>query len=432
MMALRAALEKECEGGRMPVDECGEALVPASAFAAVAEAALAGTAATLPAEERERYPPWLTAYVQPMLEGDQQPVAPPHQLLTISVGSEGSGACLSADTEGVRQAEAAARPNVCSRVVAVVGSAGAGKSFLCRTLVEASVRAAVKAQGGGQWSLDALVPDVRPTPRGGGGGLAVGAEQGACTKGVVSYLARLERGSDDPEKGGTGRGGGGYTLPVRVLDTEGESQVSMAEKPAAGIAVDALLDAQVARSDAVLVGLPRLAFLTSDVVVLVTTQSLLSARVYARILSWAQVASGGVMLAARAPALLLVCNQLGKVVHPNGAVLREEAQLDVAAATKAFLRQHERGDSSFRPSSLLAASSRQCNPQQPRLGAFFRSVSVIHIPLAPAPPAAPQPHPLVAELASRQLGRFQAEVFRLAAAAQGGGVRWGRAAAGRP
>ena len=218
---------------------------------------------------------------------------------------------------------------------------------------------------------------------------------------------------------------------MRVLDTEGEAQVSMAETPAAGVAVDAVLDAQVARSDAVLVGLPRLAFLTSDVVVLVTTHSLLSARVYARILSWAQVASGGVMLAARAPALVLVCNQLGNVVHPNGAVLREEAQLDVAAATKAFLRQHERGDSAFRPSSLLAASSRQHNPQQPRLGAFFRSVSVIHIPLAPAPPAAPPPHPLVAELASRQLGRFQAEVFRLAAAAQGGAGAMGADGGGK-
>ena len=50
------------------------------------------------------------------------------------------------DVSGLRLVEGVARPRVASRVVAVMGRRGAGKSFLCRKLVEGSVLAATKAQ----------------------------------------------------------------------------------------------------------------------------------------------------------------------------------------------------------------------------------------------------------------------------------------------
>ena len=249
-------------------------------------------------------------------------------------------------------------------------------------------------------------------PRGGGDGGS--AELGACTKG--GQLPGSARGSDD---GAGARGGAGRIHAVGAgKDTE-EAQVSMAEMPAAGVAVDVVLDAQVARSDAVLVGLLRLAFLTSDVAVLVTTHSLLSA--YARILSWAQVASGGVMLAARAPALVLVCNWLGNVVPQRRRAARggeagRGGEIKAFPAAARAWRQRV-------PAVVAARPSRQHNPQQPRLGAFSARCRSFTSPSFPALPAAPPPHPLVAELASRQLGRFQARHRRRRAGGCDGGGR---------
>ena len=59
-------------------------------------------------------------------------------------------------------------------------------------------------------------------------------------------------------------------------------------------------DLQMQRRDAVLVGMPRIAYLTSDVLVVVSTESLRSTRFYARLYALAQVSSLGRMRCAYA------------------------------------------------------------------------------------------------------------------------------------
>ena len=89
-------------------------------------------------------------------------------------------------------------------------------------------------------------------------------------------------------------------------------------------------DLQMQRRDAVLVGMPRIAYLTSDVLVVVSTESLRSTRFYARLYAWAQVASGGACLGARAPALLVVSNMVQCVYKDE----EEEVSMDAEATTK--------------------------------------------------------------------------------------------------
>jgi hypothetical protein len=307
------------------------------------------------------------------------------------------------------------------------GSRGAGKSFLCRYLVQESISASLKAQaltvanGTEQEQDQSMLPKLAPKRPGN----LVRDTGEACTRGVMSYLARLQAGGGaggDGGKGGKGgmlSAGGGYRLPVRVLDTEGESRTALVEVQGATRAaedVDSKLEQQQQRSDAVLVGIPRIAYLTCDVLVLVTNESLFSSRFYARLLAWAQVASGGTCLGLgpKAPALLVVANMMHGVL--------EDAELDVAVSTRAFLRRHERGDASFKPSNLLGGANANKNPQQPRLAAFFRDVSALIIPVLRDPSHVPPPAPASdarAQQAVRQLSTLQTEVYRLAAASHG-------------
>ena len=123
--------------------------------------------------------------------------------------------------------------------------------------------------------------------------LGAHCSNGGCTSGVLSYSARLRPGHD------TARGAGGYRLAVRILDTEGETDASASpqmqdgcEWPGADVKEEnTRFELQQQRRDAVLVGFSRVAFLTCDVLVIVTTESLASSRLYRRLLEWAQVTS---------------------------------------------------------------------------------------------------------------------------------------------
>jgi len=73
--------------------------------------------------------------------------AQPLLQFAVTTNAEGSVELeFKMDVSGLRLVEGVARPRVASRVVAVMGRRGAGKSFLCRKLVEGSVLAATKAQ----------------------------------------------------------------------------------------------------------------------------------------------------------------------------------------------------------------------------------------------------------------------------------------------
>jgi hypothetical protein len=78
---LREALDKHCADGKLPVDEQGQAVVSPKAFAALVLEASAAAPASLPADERERFPPWLVCFVPPIPEGDDAPIGVPQQLL---------------------------------------------------------------------------------------------------------------------------------------------------------------------------------------------------------------------------------------------------------------------------------------------------------------------------------------------------------------
>ena len=435
--SLRAALEK-LAGGQLPTTPDGDAVVPPRVFAALVQEAAATVPMSLPAEERGRYPAWLARHVPPVPEGADDPLVKPLRLLDFVLvpdhGAEvlgGGGTsearqqkvALAVSEDGMQKAEEVARTRVPSRVIAFMGRRGAGKSFLCRKLLEGGVMAGSKRRPDGSADAALHLDDFLPAlgAKSSAGILSHCSEEG-CTAGVLSYTTRLCTGDE------SGRRMPGYFLPVRVLDTEGESDAG--DKPQrdslqplepwpCGITEeDSRLDLQQQRRDAVLVGIPRLAFLTSDVLVLVTSESLSSQRFYARLLTWAQVASGSTHLGRRAPALIIVANML----H----FAKEEADLEIPASTRAFFRQHERGGQVFTPAHLFG-SANQKTLSQPRLASFFRQVSVVKIPVVPdaADGAASTAAAAQASTAQRQLARFQDEVFRLAASAQGGGVTQG-------
>ena len=363
----------------------------------------------------------LALHVPPVPEGGDDPLVKAQRLIEFVVSGGGSGKLeLRVDEEGLKQAEMAARPRVASRSVAVLGRRGAGKSFLCRKLVEESLVAANKAQGGTaslpELEREELVPLLGPKRS--GSLLTLDSDVAGCTSGIMSYAARILPGDYD----GRGRMAG-YRMPIRVLDMEGETDSSSSPQtdkgkvwPPGSIPHEARVALQEQRRDAVLIGFPRLAFLTCDVLVIVTTESLASTRFYSRLLSWAQVTSGGMCLGPKAPALVVVAN----MIH----CVREEADLDVAASTKKFFAVHERGVETFTPSHLFGSANKKTQ-QQPRLRSFFREVSVVNVPLLPDnPPAATTTSsttatsapPVPPSIAHKQVARFQAEVYRLAAA----------------
>jgi tRNA A37 threonylcarbamoyladenosine biosynthesis protein TsaE len=422
--SLKAALE-ELAGGQLPISPDGQAVVPPRVFATLVQQA-ATVPMPLAEEERGRYPAWLATYVPPVPQAAHDVLVKALPLLQFVLapdpGAQASSegrlkVALEVCEDGMRKAQEIARPLFPSRVVAVMGRRGTGKSFLCRKLLEAGVLARSKLSSVSQEPMlsDAYLPALGA--KGGGGILSTCSEEG-CTSGVLSYTTRLCMGDE------SGRGMRGYQLPVRVLDTEGESdagdkpQRETPEAPGAWPAgimqEEARLDLQQQRRDAVLVGIPRLAFLTCDVLVLVTSESLASQRFYARLLTWAQVASGSTYLGRKAPALIIVSN----LMH----FAKEEPDLDVPASTRAFFRLHERGGEVYTPVHLFG-SANQKTQHTLRLGAFFREVSVVKIPIVPdTADTLSNTAAALASVANRQVARFQGEVYRLAASAQEGGV----------
>ena len=420
--SLKAALE-ELAGGQLPTSPHGQAVVPPRVFATLVQQA-ATVPMPLAEEERERYPAWLASYVPPVQQDANDALVKALPLLQFMLapdpGAQASAGHLRVALEvcedGMRKAEEVARTRVPSRAVAVMGRRGTGKSFLCRKLLEARVlpRSKLSSVSAEATQAEAYLPPLGA--KGGGGILSTCSEEG-CTSGVLSYTTRLCMGDE------SGRGMRGYQLPVRVLDTEGESDAGDKPQretpeapeawPAGIMQEEARLDLQQQRRDAVMVGIPRLAFLTCDVLVLVTSESLASQRFYARLLTWAQVASGSTYLGRKAPALIVVSN----LMHFNN----EEADLDVVGSTKAFFRLHERGGEVYTPVHLFGSANQKTQPT-PRLGSFFREVSVVKIPIVPdAADASSNTAGAHASVASRQLARFQGEVYRLAASAQATG-----------
>ena len=124
-------------------------MVPARLFAVLVQHAAAAAPSSLPQDELERFPPWLANHVAPVLEANDDMIMKAQAVLQFGLATNAQGLPeveFKVDDEGLRHLEGLARPKGASRVVAVMGRRGAGKSFLCRKLVEGSVLAAKKSQ----------------------------------------------------------------------------------------------------------------------------------------------------------------------------------------------------------------------------------------------------------------------------------------------
>jgi len=72
------------------------------------------------------YPPWFAAFCPPLEEHSTEEATPPAQLLKFTLAG------LHCDDSGVEKAKTASRSGARSRVIAMLGRAGAGRSTLAR------------------------------------------------------------------------------------------------------------------------------------------------------------------------------------------------------------------------------------------------------------------------------------------------------------
>ena len=100
---------------------------------------------------------------------------------------------LEADSAGLAEARAHARPGAASRTICVLGLARSGKSKLVQRLIRSALPA---AEGGPELGAGPDAP----------GGLLGGAHVSAGLRAYSAYVREWGR---------------GYALPVRLLDTEG-------------------------------------------------------------------------------------------------------------------------------------------------------------------------------------------------------------------